>query len=319
MTSLFSQAPRKKSLLARFISNFPYKILALVIACIIWYIVQGEEILEINRRLDVSIELPQGMATREGSVISRDVTLRGPRVALSDFSSKPIQAVIRVPAGKKGSQRYRLDKDMIAHWDNRIKITIHDPFVNVFVDDRASRSVPIRVTLLGTPKSDVSIQDVKVEPPEVTVTGLKSDIQKLQEIPTEVVDVSGLTESKSFPVPLSLMGLPEFGLSTQQVVVKINVFEGMISKTLTSVGIEVVGTDRLSSVQPQNVTVVIQGPSEELKQLSSKDVQAVIDAKGLPPGRYEREVLVKTLHGSAVSSAQPSKVWLEIYNQRKLP
>ncbi len=63
--------PKRKSLLSRIFSNFPYKVLSLIIACVIWYIVQGEEILEINRRLDVTFDVPQGLAIREGQTISR--------------------------------------------------------------------------------------------------------------------------------------------------------------------------------------------------------------------------------------------------------
>jgi len=314
---MFTPAKKQKSLLARLISNLPYKILALVIACIIWYIVQGEEILEINRRLDVRFEVPQGLAIREGNTVSRDVTLRGPRVALSNFSSKPIEATIRLP-GKKGSQRYRLDKEMIAHWDNRIKMTIHDPFVTIFMDDRASRSIPVKVALTGSPKNEVSIKDVQVEPAEITVTGLKSDIQKLQELSTEIVGVSGINESKSFPVPLSLMGLPELGLSTQQVVVKINLYEGMTTKVLDAVPIEVRGIERLSSVRPRTVQVTLRGPGEELAKLTAQDVDVVVDASGLAPGRYERDVTVHLLQKNLTSTVEPSKVWLEIYNQKKL-
>lgn len=309
---------KPKPLASRLFANLPYKLLSLVIACVIWYIVQGEEILEINRKLDVTFEVPQGLAIREGHNISRDVTLRGPRVALSDFSSKPIQATIRLPNGKKGSQRYRIDKEMISHWDNRIKITVHDPFVTIFVDDRASRSVPVKVTILGTPKPGVSIREVRAEPAEVTVTGLKSDLQKLQDVATEVLDIGGLSESKSFPVPLSLAGLPAFELSTQQVVVKINVYEGMISKVLADVVVDAVGTERLSRVQPQQVGVILQGPAAEVERLTSKDIQVTVDANDLGPGRYERDLVIKVPHAEISATAQPAKVWLEIYNQKKL-
>lgn len=304
--------------LNRIFSNFGYKLLALAIACVVWYVVQGEEILEINRRLDVTFEVPQGLAMRESRSISRDATLRGPRVALSDFSDKPIQAVIRLPNGKKGPQRYRLDKDMIPHWDNRIKITVHDPYVNIFTDDRASRSIPVKVSMLGLPKPGVMIHDVKAEPAEVTVTGLKSDIQKLPEISTEVVDVGGLGESKAFPVPLSLSGLPDFDLSTQQVIVHVTVGHGNIEKIFPTLPVEVVGSDKLSSAQPHHVSVTLQGHADLLNRISTKDLQATVDAKDFAPGRYEREVSIRVPQGTSLVSVMPKHVVVEIYNQKKL-
>ncbi|MCX6124927.1 MAG: CdaR family protein, partial [Proteobacteria bacterium] len=303
---------KKRSIISRIFSNIPIKILSLGIAIIIWYLVQGEEILEINRRLDVTFEVPPGLAIREGKSISRDVTLRGPRIALSDFSNKPIQATIRLPTGKKGALRYRLDKEIIPRWDNQIKITVHDPFVNLFVDDRASKSIPVKVTILGSTKAGISILSVKADPAEVTVTGLKTDLQKLQDIPTEVLDIGGLQDSKSFPVPLSLMGLPEFELSAQQVIVKIAVAEGVTSRMFSEIPIEVVGTDYASVLQPQNVLVTMQGTAGDVSKISSKDIHVSIDAKNLGPGRYERPLIFKAPSGNISAGLQPERAWLEI-------
>lgn len=307
-----------RSIFSRIFSNLIYKILALVIACVVWYVVQGEEILEINRRLDVTIEVPPGLALREEKSFSRDVTVRGPRVALSDFSSKPIQAVIRIPPGKKGNLRYRIDKEYIPQWDNRIKITVHDPIVNLFVDDRASRSIPVKVVLQGIPKAGVTIQETKAEPAEITITGLKSEIQKQTSIATEAIDISGLTEAKSFPVPIAKSGLADFDYSTQQVVVHVSLGQGKINKTFDSVPIEVIGSERLSNARPRHVSVTIQGTNEAMARLTSKDVQALIDAKDLGPGRYERDVTVKLPQGAMAVGITPKSAVIEIYNQRKL-
>ena len=304
-------------ILNKILSNVPLKILSIVIAAFIWYFVQGEEILEINRRLDVTFEVPPGLAIREGNTVYRDVTLRGPRIALSDFSNKPIQATIRLPVGKKGAQRYRLDKEMIPRWDNQIKVTVHDPFVNLFVDDRASKSVPVKVSTIGSPAKGMSIQELKADPSEVTITGLKSDIQKIQDISTEILDIDRVAESKSYPVPLSVSGLPPFELSADQVVVRLTLAEGTSSRLVAGVVVDVFGTDYVASVHPKSVNVLVQGSSEEIARISSKDVLAFVDARDLSPGRYEKSVQIKSIY-TVSSAAQPDKVRLEISNQKKL-
>ncbi len=309
---------KRRTLVSRLFSNVLYKFLAIAIACVVWYVVQGEEILEINRRLDISVEVPQGMALREEKNFSRDVTLRGPRVALSDFSSKPIQAVIRIPPGKRGNLRYRIDKEYIPQWDNRIKITVHDPIVNLFADERASRSVPVKVLLQGVPKAGATIQEVKAEPAEVTITGLKSEVQKQLDVSTEAIDVNGLAEGKSFPVPLAKSNVADFGYSSQQVVVHVTLGQGKINKTFDAVPIEVTGSERLSNVRPHHVSVTIQGGPDSMSRLSTKDVQAVIDAKDLGPGRYEKEVVIKLPQGAIAVGVTPKHAVVEIYNQLKL-
>lgn len=309
---------KRRSLLGRIFSNMLYKFLAVAIACVVWYVVQGEEILEINRRLDVTIEVPPGIALREEKTFSRDVTLRGPRVALSDFSSRPIQAVIRIPPGKKGNLRYRIDKEYIPQWDNRIKITVHDPIVNIFADERASRSIPVKVSLQGVPKSGATIHEVKAEPPEITITGLKSEVQKQVDISTEVVDINGLSEGKSFPVPLAKSNLLNFDYSAQQVVVHVTLGQGKINKTFDVVPIEVTGSERLSNARPNNVSVTIQGSADVMGRLVTKDVQAIIDARDLGPGRYEKEITIKLPPGAVAVGITPKSAVVEIYNQSKL-
>lgn len=306
-----------RGVLQRIFSNIAYKILAIVISCTIWYVVQGEEILEVTRRLDIAVEVPQGLAFRENKNISRDVTLRGPRVALSDFSSKPIQAVIRVPVGKRGGLRYRIDKDMIPRWDNRIKITVHDPYVNIFVDDRASKSLPVKIVAIGTPKRGVIVKQVLAEPAEITVTGLKSDLQKLLEIPTEVVDIGGLSEAKSMPVPLSLTGLPDFELSAQQVVVHVEVYEGSLTKSFDIIPLTVVGSDRATTSMPRQVSVVLQGSAEAIARVREVDIVATLDAKDLGPGRYERDVEIRTNQDVLVTSVFPKRAMLEVLGSKK--
>ncbi len=308
---------RKPKFLRWIFANLNYKVLAFIISCTIWYVVQGEEILEVTRKLDVTFEVPQGLAIREGKNVSRDVTLRGPRVALSDFSNKPIQAVIRIPNGKKGAQRFRIDKNLIPEWDNRIKLTVHDPYIITYIDDRASRSVPVKVAIFGSPKKGTTIKDIVSEPTEITVTGLKSDIQKLQEISTEVVDIGGISEGKSIPVPLSLAGLPDYDLSAQQVVVHVNVFESSVTKSFDSMAIAVLGTDRPINLIPLQVSVVVQGSAEAMSKITPKDIVVIIDAKDLSPGRYEREISVRTSGDVFVTSVVPKKATLEIFGNRR--
>jgi YbbR domain-containing protein len=308
--------PRKIS--RKLNSNIGFKILSVIIAAIIWYVIQGDETLEITRRLDISFEPPQGLAIREGTTVSRDVTLRGPRVALSNFSNKPIQAFYKLPNGRRGTQKVRIDKDMILNWDKRIRVTVHDPYVSLFLDERASKSVPVKIALFGSPKAGLSILDVTSDPVEVTVTGLKSDVQKLNEINTEVIDINNLSESKSFPVPLSISSLSDFEFSVQQVVVHVNLSLGTASKTFDSVSLEIVGSDKLTSIRPEQVAVVVQGPAELVSKLSTKDIIATVDAKDFAPGRYQRRVIVKSPPRISVTNVTPAEIKLEIYNQKKI-
>ena len=302
----------------RFIGNLGYKATALLLAALVWYIVQGEEILEVNAKLDVKVEVASAFSLRDSGAISRDITLRGPRVLVGAMSGKAIGAIIRVPSGKVGSLRYRLDKEFIPNWDNRVRITIHDPYVTLQVEDRLTKKVPIKPIILGEVTENQMIDEVAAMPNEIEISGPKSDISRITELTTDPIDITGLAESKSIIAAISKAALPELQLSSHEVNVSVKLGPKKLSKTLSVVPVEIVGSEKVGSVRPAGVSVVIAVPESQFNKLNQKDVRASVSAKELEPGRYELGVLVSAPEGVVVQQISPKNVTVEIYNQRKL-
>jgi hypothetical protein len=302
----------------RFIGNLGYKAAALLLATLVWYIVQGEEILEVNAKLDVKVEVSSAFSLRDSGAISRDVTLRGPRVLVGAMSGKALAAIIRVPSGKVGSLRYRLDKEFIPNWDNRVRITIHDPYVTLQVEDRLTKKVPVKPIILGEVAENQMIDEVTASPNEVEISGPKSDIGRITELTTDPIDVSGLAESKSIIAAISKAALPELQLSSHEVNVSIKLGPKKLSKNLSVIPIEIVGSEKVGSVRPAGVSVVIAVPESQFHKLNQKDIRASVNAKELEPGRYELAVFVAAPEGIVVQQISPKNVTVEIYNQRKL-
>lgn len=308
----------RANLRTRFIGNLGYKITALILATLVWYIVQGEEILEVNARLDVRVEVVPSYSLRDSSGISRDVTLRGPRVLVGAMSGKAIQSVIRVPAGKSGSLRYRLDKEFIPGWDNRVRITIHDPYVTLMVEERLTKKVPVRPIILGDVAPAFMIDEVAPTPSEIEISGAKSEILRISELSTEPIDVSGLADSKSLVTSISKASLPELRLSSQEVNVSIKLGPKKLSKNISLVPIEISGSENVGSARPAGVSVTVAVPESMAGKINQKDVRATVNAKDLGPGRYDLGVLVSAPDGVLIQKISPKVVTVEIYNQKKL-
>jgi hypothetical protein len=302
----------------RFIGNLGYKAAALLLATLVWYIVQGEEILEVNAKLDVKVEVASAFSLRDSGAISRDITLRGPRVLVGAMSGKAIPAIIRVPSGKIGSLRYRLDKEFIPNWDNRVRITIHDPYVTLQVEDRLTKKVPVKPIILGEVDEKHMIDEAAAVPNEIEISGPKSDISRITELTTDPIDVSGLGESKSIIAAISKAALPELQLSSHEVNVAIKLGPKKLSKNLSVVPIEITGSEKVGSVRPAGVSVVIAVAESQFHKINQKDIRASVNAKELEPGRYELAVLVSAPEGVIVQQISPKNVTVEIYNQRKL-
>jgi len=308
----------RASVISKFISNLGYKATALLLAALVWYIVQGEEILDVNAKLDVKVEVASAFSLRDSSSISRDITLRGPRVLVGAMSGKAISAIIRVPSGKVGSLRYRLDKEFIPNWDNRVRITIHDPYVTLQVEERLTKKVPVKPIILGEVESSLMVDEVLATPNEIEISGPKSSASRITELTTDPIDVSGLSESKVVIAAISKAALPDVQLSAHEINVDLKLGPKKIIKTLSVVPVEIKGSEKVGSVRPAGVSVVVAVPEAQLQKLNQRDVRASVDAKDLGPGRYELGVLVSAPEGVVVQQINPTNVTVEIYNQRRI-
>lgn len=308
-----------RSIFASLFRNIQYKLSAVILACLFWYIVQGEEILEINRRIVVNIKVPDGYMIKGSETRIMDATLRGSRVLLGDFSTKPLEASLQIPEGKTGQRRYRIDKEYIKNWDNRIKLTVHDPYITIFVDEQSTKKVPVREFLKGVPADGYIIEKSIIKPNFVTITGLKNDIAKVEEILTEPIDVDNLAATKSYEAKLVAKDLAKTGLSVDKVTVNLMVGEKKINKRFGSVPIEVVGSDFLTAVKPRFVTIVIQGTPGVLSFVKRSDLEAFVEARDLEPGKkHSRAVQVKIPPDTVLIETFPQTATVEVYNQKRL-
>lgn len=298
-------------------SNFQYKISALILAAIFWYIVQGEEILEINRRIQVQLKVHDGYMIKGSYIRVKDATLSGSRVLLGDFSTRPIEAQITIPKGKIGRLRFRIDKEFIQNWNQRIKLTVHDAYITVYVDEKLTRTVQIKEHLQGIPAEGYIIEKTTVEPKKVVVTGLKTEISRLQHILTEPVDLKGLQKSKSFEVNLLTKDLQPVELSLEQVSVSIQVGEKKINKRFGSIPIELEGQKLKTHLRPNYVSIVVQGTPGVLSFIKRSDLRAFLDLREIGPGRYEKKVQVKIPPDTVLIETFPEHAIVEVEEPAK--
>ncbi len=299
-------------------NNFWYKMAALAIAVVIWSVVQGEEIVEVNRRLTVNLVVPEGYMIRGETTRTKDVTLRFPRFIHAEIANRPLEAIINIPKNKTGELRFRVDKEYIRNWDNRVKITVHDAYTIVYLDEATSKTVPVREVLQGAPAEGYIIEKVTLKPNTITVTGLKTEINKINDVVTEVIDINGLRENKVVDANIVVNGLSSKTLSDEKVQMTLQVGDSKINQRFENIPVEVQGNDYMGSVKPKTVSIVIQGKPGILNFVKRTDLQAFVEIRGLAPGKYQKEIQVKIPPDTVLIETFPDKGNVEIYNQKKI-
>jgi YbbR-like protein len=307
----------KTNKLKRVFSNLGYKLTALALSLLVWYVVQSEEILEVNAKLDVNIEVTGSSAVRDYEVISRDITLRGPRLLVGAYQGKSMPAIIRVPATKIGTLRYRLDKEFIPNFDSRIRLTIHDPYVSFVVEEKLTKSLLVKPTILGEVTGDVILDDVIPVPASIEVSGARSEVSKLTYLSTDPLDVSSLTSTKVVTLGIAKANLPTVTLSDYEVKVTLVVGPKKSIKTVSFIPVTVEGSVYSSSVRPLSISAMIRAPDGMIDQLGTKDFHAFIEAKDLVPGHYDLPLRTKGPDGVIIQEINPKTASVEIFNHKK--
>ena len=292
-------------------SNLVYKVLAVVVAVIFWYIVQGGEIIEISQQVRVNILVPDGYGVKGETTLVKDATVRGPRSLLAKLSKDtPLEAEIRITDERRDSYRLRLGKDHIRRWNDRAQLTIHEAYIRVEVDKLAVRELPVEILLQGVPADGYIIEKTTVEPELLTVIGLQSILEKMHKVITAPVDVDGLQNNRTIIVGLA--GEDTVSYSKQQVKVSLQVGEKKINQTFTNIPIDVVGKAKATSIDPETIAITVQGVPAVLNFIDNRSFQAFIDVSGLTLGRHERKVAVKIPEGTTIIETVPENVFVDV-------
>jgi YbbR domain-containing protein len=305
--------------LAGLLKNLRYKVSSVVLACLLWYIVQGEQIIEVSRTINVQIEVPEGFMIKGESNRVKYATIRGPRVLMGDIATRPLEAQVAITKKKPGVHRLRISKDNLPRWDDRIRITIEDPDLPLIMDEKLTRNVPIKEVTQGVPAEGYIIEKINLKPLRVDITGLKTDVAKVKEVYTEPVDVAGIQQTKSFEVRLvPPPGVEPNGISPDIAQLSVLIGEKKVNKRFGSIPVEVVGTEFQSGVNPRYVSILIQGTPAVLDFVERSDLRAFVEASELKPGRHQKEIQVKIPADTTLIETFPENAEVDIGTDKKL-
>lgn len=300
-----------EKLLRLIFHNLGYKLLSILLAVIVWAIIQGEQVQEVSTEVHVTIHVAPGFGVRGDLQRVKAATIRGPQAWLIEIPQK-LAADVFIPPGKLGRYRIRLSKDDVKNLNERLELVVHEPYIDLFVDRLGERTLPVKEVIHGSPPDGLTVEKVNVEPKSVVVKGIRSDLLKLRFVYTEPIDVSGMQESHRNEVKLMNPGFGPDALSTDKAEAFILIGDGKNYRRFAGLPVEVLGSPLKGSVKPLSVNLSVQAAPDVLSRLKRSDIRVSVDANGLAPGRYEREVQVKLPPDVNLIESQPEKVGLTL-------
>jgi len=182
-------------------------ILALAISVFIWAVAQGTA--DIQQSFDVPVELTgveESLVVTDQSSDTLHIRLRGSRAALRNLEPDQLKYQIDARGSKSGVAVYEVDVETIDHPTGSVFVGYSPSRIQVRFEKRGRKAVGVRAGIEGTPAPGFHVAGVVVEPAKVWLAGARSQVMRLNEVATEVVDIAGLTASAKRDVRLLLGG-----------------------------------------------------------------------------------------------------------------
>ncbi len=306
-----------KGFFSRIFANWPAKILSLAAAVVIFMFYRMSNLEERFFSVPVHVILPEGFAISSDYEKSVKVTIRGDADKIYPILENDIFAFVDL-RDHRNAGRYKepvkIEKRGTAKDIESIEIRVDPAELTVTIEEIVTKPVKVKAVIRGSPLHGYELVQYSVTPQRVLVSGPKSHVERLKEIPTEEVDVSG--RDSNFTVKVRLV------LDDSYVKIKGNdsvdfyaaITEALILKSFK--GIDIISLDldpalRLASSLPAG-TIRVQGPQLLVESINSGQLRLIVNCSKIKKaGRYLLPVTPDTPEGIIVLSYEPKEILLE--------
>jgi YbbR domain-containing protein len=261
-------------------------------------------------RVDVvdPTSVPLGYAMRSPVSIPPTVTIRGPRVQVERVERAEAAVFLAGAKTMVDEVRQITLRDEKGRAVSGPRIEPAEVEVQVPIEQRTGyREVAVKAVITGTVAPGFWISGITVQPATVTVVGNPDVVSQLSGfVESQAIDVTGAQKTirrrvnLALPADVSLLG-------EQAVEVTVQIMPVTGGKTIQETPqLRGVGPGLTARVSPASVDVILSGPLNDLQNLSSDQVQVVVDLSGKGKGTYQLEPVVSVPSSLQVQAVVPA-------------
>ena len=188
--------------------NIFFKILALVLAVIIWYFVVGEERAEVGLTIPLElVNMPRDLIVVNNLTQGIDIRVNGPRSLIRSLSTRNLSKSLDLSNSKAGTVSFSISSEGI-RLPRGVAITRINPTqVMVVLQKQIRKVIPVKGRIIGRPANGYEVDSVKIRPEEVEMAGPEEVMKELENLFTKPVDISGWRDSLVQEVQLDFRSL----------------------------------------------------------------------------------------------------------------
>ncbi|MBF0457554.1 MAG: YbbR-like domain-containing protein [Nitrospirae bacterium] len=188
-----------------FTENTELKLITLVLSLILWFIVTLRGQTEVIMELPIEYKnIPKSVEITKTSAKFVSVSIKGQERIVKNLLPKDINVFVDLSKVKQGETMFYFTKENIKLPPSLTLAKFNPSNVIVQTEEVFTMSLPIKPVLKGTPKNGFIVDEVMVIPEEISATGSRQALNKLEYIETEPVNVKDADASFEKTVRLVL-------------------------------------------------------------------------------------------------------------------
>jgi len=184
--------------------NFGLKVLSLVLAAGLWFIIsRDEQPAEVAVRAPIVFEhVPTDLEVSSESAPEALIRVRGPERVIRQLKSNEVQAQLDLSGAKPQERTFELTAQEVRHPRDVAVMQIIPSQLHLTFDTRLTREVEVRPRIVDADNLPNGEQVVKVDvdPARITITGPSRHVQRVDSATTDPIDVVGTQGTGFFNV-----------------------------------------------------------------------------------------------------------------------
>jgi YbbR domain-containing protein len=176
--------------------NLRYKILAVLLAMVIWYFVVGEERAEVGLTVPLElVNIPRNLIVVNNVAPAIDIRVNGPKSLVRALSMENLRKSLDLSRARRGTLFFSISPEGIP-LPRGVKITRISPTqVSVVLQNLVTKTVTVKPRLTGKPAPGFEVAGLEVNTNQVQIAGPEEVVDNLESLYTKPIEIEGLTGS----------------------------------------------------------------------------------------------------------------------------
>ena len=298
--------------------DWTLRFISLILAVGLWYFVGGDDTVDKNVLVPLEvINLPQDLVISNQFKREIEVTISGPRSQVLKIEKGDITRQVDLAQAVPGTMVIKNETHLISV-PRGVKVLRTQPDSIIFsMDKLIQKQLVVKPITKGNPASHHVLQDIRMKPEAISITGPQAVLTQLDALQTQTIDISGMTQSTQLQVPLILNpDLLEL-IGETSVTADLVIVEETVETRISGLPVEVSNEGDARQVTPSTVTITALLPRSMARE--NKNLQSLFKVTAVDDGEAGQMTVKVVPRGNSLNLIQIVKVepMVVMYSEEK--